>query len=532
MTEFSDRYTYNTQAPKANWQQNQRNAFLAGNPNIGASGSDQYGNPLSKEGQGGLMGYEVIDKTPFANAWDDGGNITGYGTTANGQQFHRPDYAEGYAPRYGSKSVNVTPELRSPNQYRDYLKSNAYNVLESQKYIIAKNKAKHKAFKKKLFLGTAAAFALPIGLAVAGGGIAAAAGGGSTGISTGAATAGASAGTTAAGSGGLAFAKGAALKSALTGGLSGYMQGGDFKSALKGAAIGGITGGYAPAISQGLGLTGKAASSLSGAITGVGQGYAGGGGKGALLGALTGGVGGYLGGTAGTASNPEDFGYAGGSSGGNFSSSGGLPPTPSIKPSQLGSTVSKGLGMLKDYASPLGTALSGYRDYKAVGDQEDDLKEAQDMALREFRPYKQAGLEANTRLRNELSSGGIGGDFNFQQDPGYQYQLEQGEQALGRMQSSRGNRFSGRALKEALMHSQGLADQSYGQSYHRDQNRQQQLYNMLAGQQAVGAGAAGRFTDAYTNIGNISAAGTSARNNSFNQTLSELLRGYGAGEYG
>lgn len=51
---------------------------------------------------------------------------------------------------------------------------------------------------------------------------------------------------------------------------------------------------------------------------------------------------------------------------------------------------------------------------------------------------------------------------NFQTDPGYQFQLGQGLQALQRTHAAAGNLNSGNADADTLKYATGLADQSYG----------------------------------------------------------------------
>jgi hypothetical protein len=52
---------------------------------------------------------------------------------------------------------------------------------------------------------------------------------------------------------------------------------------------------------------------------------------------------------------------------------------------------------------------------------------------------------------------------NFQTNPGYQFQLDQGQQALNRAHAAAGNLNSGNADADTLKFSQGLANQAYGQ---------------------------------------------------------------------
>jgi hypothetical protein len=73
---------------------------------------------------------------------------------------------------------------------------------------------------------------------------------------------------------------------------------------------------------------------------------------------------------------------------------------------------------------------------------------------------------------------------NFQTDPGYQFQLDQGLQALNRTHAAAGNLSSGNADTDALKYATGLADQSYG-------NYVTRLAPYLTGQQTATVGAAG-----------------------------------------
>jgi len=60
---------------------------------------------------------------------------------------------------------------------------------------------------------------------------------------------------------------------------------------------------------------------------------------------------------------------------------------------------------------------------------------------------------------NYAQDSGITGD-TFQESPGYQFALDEGMQALENKNSAGGN-FGGRAMKEALRYSQGVANQEY-----------------------------------------------------------------------
>lgn len=84
---------------------------------------------------------------------------------------------------------------------------------------------------------------------------------------------------------------------------------------------------------------------------------------------------------------------------------------------------------------------------------------------------------------------------SFQSDPGYNFQLDQGLQALQRTHAAAGNLSSGNADADTLKYSQGLADQSYGNYVSR-----LAPYLSLAGTGASTA-AAGQ-ADASAHLGN------------------------------
>lgn len=100
------------------------------------------------------------------------------------------------------------------------------------------------------------------------------------------------------------------------------------------------------------------------------------------------------------------------------------------------------------------------------------------------------------------------------QDPGYQFQQQQGEQALARKNAASGSTFSGAALKDAAAFNQGLASTTANDSYNRWLQTQRQ-----------GLTAAGAVNGVYDNVGNIQANKINANSNTFNDTLSRILGG-------
>ena len=130
----------------------------------------------------------------------------------------------------------------------------------------------------------------------------------------------------------------------------------------------------------------------------------------------------------------------------------------------------------------------------------------------------------------------------FQQDPSYNWQLQQGLGALENQKSALGGVVSGNTMRDMVGYAEGLASTDYQQALGNYTNWQQQLYSMLGGPSQMGqtsaAGAAnlgaGTAASVGSNImgaGNALAAGqvgsanawTGAASNAYNQYLMAQL---------
>jgi hypothetical protein len=77
-------------------------------------------------------------------------------------------------------------------------------------------------------------------------------------------------------------------------------------------------------------------------------------------------------------------------------------------------------------------------------------------------------------------------EFAKGQDPGYQFRLQQGQEATNRMANMGGGMLSGNALKGQQDYTQGLASQEFGNAFNRFQVGRQNIYNTLAGIAGIG----------------------------------------------
>lgn len=101
-----------------------------------------------------------------------------------------------------------------------------------------------------------------------------------------------------------------------------------------------------------------------------------------------------------------------------------------------------------------------------------------------FDPYTKAGAGALGDLQGMLKEGFNPGDLT--QDPGYQFQLEQGNRAISQGAGMQGSPFSGNTMQALSQFNQGLAGTTYNNAFNRWQT---QIQN-LAGMAGMGANAA------------------------------------------
>lgn len=286
---------------------------------------------------------------------------------------------------------------------------------------------------------------------------------------------------------------------------------------LKQVAIPAAAAYFAPGIGAALGpgLSAASQGALGGALAGGVGGLASGKGlSGALTGAATGGLGGYASaggfgdigggisdalGLDGTAAGRLLTGGSSfnGSTAPVLTNSGGLSPLPSGITGGGGSSFGGGSSLSNILSAGLGTA--------ANNDAEEELLKAQQRALGAIEPFQ------NTAFTPQ----------DLQNDPGYQFQLQQGEQALERGQAARGKVFSGEALKAAQDYGQGLASTSFNEANNRFNTNRNFNYGVAQDQAGV-----------FGNQGNISANSGINNSNLLSGALSGILGGNGINNTG
>jgi hypothetical protein len=122
-------------------------------------------------------------------------------------------------------------------------------------------------------------------------------------------------------------------------------------------------------------------------------------------------------------------------------------------------------------------------------------------------PFIQAGYGATSRLNQLLAPGGqlastfTPQDFLNNLDPGYQFQLQTGGQALRNADTPGVGALSGPALKDLMAFNQGMAATGYQNAFNRFQTTNQNIFNRLSAIAGLGQNAASNVGTAGTQLG-------------------------------
>lgn len=194
--------------------------------------------------------------------------------------------------------------------------------------------------------------------------------------------------------------------------------------------------------------------------------------------------------------------------------------------------------------NPIFAAVGGAIDQnKAAKDARNQSQAATDAAIGEQRrqfdlmredsqPFRTAGVNALTRLTSEMDRPVTSADV--MSDPGYQFGLDQGQQAIDRKIAAMGGRVSGAAIKAAGRFGVGAATAGYGAAYQRRQDQLNRLQAMAGMAQTstqasavAGQNTANQISGLITNQGDMNAASTLARGNIWGNAGNQLAAMYG-----
>jgi hypothetical protein len=107
-------------------------------------------------------------------------------------------------------------------------------------------------------------------------------------------------------------------------------------------------------------------------------------------------------------------------------------------------------------------------------------------------PYVDAGQTGLNKVQSMVSNPQQFSMADFYNDPGYQFQLQQGNQAIERSAAARGGLTSGATGKALSQYTTNLANTTYGDAYNRYLQTNQQQFNQANTLANYGYGAAGQ----------------------------------------
>jgi hypothetical protein len=162
-------------------------------------------------------------------------------------------------------------------------------------------------------------------------------------------------------------------------------------------------------------------------------------------------------------------------------------------------------GIVAGVAGAIGGA---YLSSKAAGDAADQQAQSTNKSIAEQRrqfdltrsdyaPYRETGVNALRQLAGDINAPVTSAEV--MSDPGYQFGLDQGQQALNRRIAASGGRVSGMALKAATRFGTDYGAAGYGAAYARRQDRLNRLAALAGvGQTATAGGAIAGQSSANT----------------------------------
>lgn len=196
-------------------------------------------------------------------------------------------------------------------------------------------------------------------------------------------------------------------------------------------------------------------------------------------------------------------------------------------------------------AAVIGAVASSNASRGAAAAESDAAGRSLDLQKAEFnqeqanaQPWMTAGQNALGELQSDLPS--LDKNFSmqdFQESPGYQFQLNQGMQAMQRSAASKGLLNSVGTQQGLNNYAQGAANTDYQQAMNNYLTQNQNKYNMLLGlsnqglqgtgmANAAGANYITNASNTMQGLGNAQAAGTVGSANAVSSGLSGVANGY------
>lgn len=184
----------------------------------------------------------------------------------------------------------------------------------------------------------------------------------------------------------------------------------------------------------------------------------------------------------------------------------------------VGSAVVGGVSAYQSGKSQEKAAKSAAASQEAIADENIALqRELAEQQREDFAPWRDVGEQA----LNQMWAGVQSGEFlpekfdpsqiDLESDPGYQFRMDQGVEALDKSAAARGRLQSGAQSKALVDYGQGMGSQEYSNAYARysdqyakEADRRATQYNMLSGLSSGGQASAAGQAQATSNLASTS----------------------------
>ena len=157
-----------------------------------------------------------------------------------------------------------------------------------------------------------------------------------------------------------------------------------------------------------------------------------------------------------------------------------------------------------------------------------------DLTRGDYAPFRAAGVDALGQLQGSINKPTTAADV--MSDPGYQFGLDQGQQAIQRRVAASGGRVSGAAIKAAARYGTDYAATGYAAADQRRNDRLNRLASLAGigqtatgGSAITGANAANQISNITTAQGNATGAAQIKQGNIWANTGNQLAALYGRG---
>jgi hypothetical protein len=151
--------------------------------------------------------------------------------------------------------------------------------------------------------------------------------------------------------------------------------------------------------------------------------------------------------------------------------------------------IGGGLGLLSSVIGADATGDAADQQSAAAANSTALQKYQYDQTRQDNAPWRAAGEASLNKLMGLLNDGSLTSRFsgqNVQNEPGYQFGMQQGQQGIERSAAARGMGLSGAALKAASRFNQDYAGTKYGQAFDRWRMENSDTFNRLSGLAGTG----------------------------------------------